>query len=62
MGFAVLIGRYKRYDDPFDCSVVVKMSDTQIRPSVKQKPGFVATTASFLLDESFTYSVYKQIF
>ena len=33
--------------------VVVKMSDTQIRPSVKQKPGFVATTASFLLDESF---------
>ena len=41
--------------------VVVKMSDTQIRPSVKQKPGFVATTASFLLDEScFLYSVSNQ--
>ena len=40
--------------------VVVKMSDTQIRPSVKQKPGFVATTASFLLDESFIYSVSDQ--
>ena len=40
--------------------VVVKMSDTQIRPSVKQKPGFVVTTASFLLDESFIYSVSNQ--